>query len=66
MYNYKKKEEKLYKIKKARGLEIQKRKSRKKRIKKEGIPNPIKKPILVLVWIQDLPMLYYITLIREI
>ena len=65
MYNYKKKEGKLDKIKKDRGLQIQKRKSRKG-LKKEGIPNPIKKPILVLVWIEDLPMLYYSTLNQEL
>ena len=56
---------KLDKIKKDRGLEVQKRKSRKG-LKKQGIPNPIKKTILVLVWIEDLPMLYYSTLNYEL
>lgn len=65
MYNYKKKEGKLDKIKKDRGLEVQKIKSRKG-LKKQGIPNPIKKTILVLVWIEDLPMLYYSTLNYEL
>ena len=65
MYNYKKKEGKLDKIKKDRGLEVQKRKSRKG-FKKQGIPNPIKKTILVLVWIEDPPMLYYSTLNYEL
>lgn len=45
MYNYQKKEGKLDKIKKDRGLQIQKIKNRKG-LKKEGIPNPnpIKNP----------------------
>jgi len=41
-------------------MEKQKSKRMKNRI--EGVSNPIKKPILVLVWIRDPPMLYYPTI----
>ena len=59
MYNYKKKEVKLDKIRKILGYTYRKAKVEKNEKRIEGVSNPIKKPILVLVWIRDLPMLYY-------
>jgi len=57
MYNYKKKEVKLDKIRKILGYTYRKAKVEKNEKRIEGVSNPIKKPILVLVWIRDLPKL---------
>ena len=66
MYNYKKKEVKLDKIRKILGYTYRKAKVEKNEKRIEGVSNPIKKPILVLVWIRDLPMLYYSTINHEL
>ena len=66
MYNYKKKEVKLDKIRKILGYTYRKAKVEKNEKRIEEVSNPIKKPILVLVWIRDLPMLYYSTIHHEL
>jgi hypothetical protein len=47
----------MYKIRKILGYTYRKAKVEKNEKRIEGVLNPIKKPILVLVWIRDLPML---------
>lgn len=64
MYNYKKKKGKLDKKDSWLYIYIEKQKS--KRMKNRGVQNPIKKSILVLVWIRDLPMFYYSTINHEL
>ena len=54
------------KIRKILGYTYRKAKVEKNEKRIEGVSNPIKKPILVLVWIRDLPMLYYSTIHHEL
>lgn len=66
MYNYKKKEVKLDKIRKILGYIYRKVKVEKNEKRIEGVLNLIKKFILVLVWIRDFFMLYYFIIYYEL